>query len=73
MLRRLKNFVNKEALIKIADSIFTSKIRYGLQLLGKIRWTNQDTRQGELHDINRAHFLLFGLDLLLVTRNFWSL
>ena len=33
VLRRLKNFINSEALKKVANSIFVSKIRYGLQLL----------------------------------------
>ena len=51
MLRRLNNFVSKQALSKIADSIFTSKVRYGLQLLGKIRWSVQDPQQGDLQDI----------------------
>ena len=37
VLRRLKNFVSLGSLKKVPDSIFTSKIRYGLQLLGKIR------------------------------------
>ena len=54
-LRRLKNFVNKEALKKIADSIFTSKVRYGLQLLGKIRWSDQDSKQGDLQEIQALH------------------
>ena len=53
-LRRLKNFVNRVALKKVADSIFVSKIRYGLQLLGKIRWTSQDTAQGDLVAIQKA-------------------
>ena len=51
MLRRLNNFVSKQALSKIADSKFTSKVRYGLQLLGKIRWSVQDPQQGDLQDI----------------------
>ena len=42
---KLKNFVDKKALIKVANSIFTSKIRYDLELIGKTRWNVQDTTQ----------------------------
>ena len=51
VLRGLKNFVNNNSLKKVADSIFTSKIRYGLQLLGKIRWSKEDSVQGDLLEI----------------------
>ena len=37
LLRRLKSQLNKQSLRKVAEAIFTSKIRYGLQLLGKVR------------------------------------
>ena len=68
MLRRLSNSISKEALKKVADSIFTSKIRYGLQLLGKIRWTSQDTETKDLKVIqtiqNKMIRLLNGAKLL---------
>ena len=32
LIRRLKNIINKDALIRIADSLFMSKVRYGLVL-----------------------------------------
>ena len=51
VLRRLKNFINLESLKKVANSIFVSKIRYGLQLLGKVRLTNEDPTQVELKAI----------------------
>ena len=35
--------MNKERLRKVADSIWTSKARYGLQLYGEVR-TNEDSR-----------------------------
>ena len=54
ILRRLKNFINKKALTKVANSIFVSKIRYGLQLLGKVRWTNEDSTQGDLGAIQKV-------------------
>ena len=34
IIRRLKNHLGMKSLTKVADSLFTSKIRYGLQLLG---------------------------------------
>ena len=54
VLRRLKIFMNARALKKVADSIFPSKIRYGLQLLGKIRWSSQDSVQGDLEAIQKV-------------------
>ena len=42
LLRRLHNQLNKKALTKVADSIFNSKIRYGLQLMGKVRIQDED-------------------------------
>ena len=42
LIRRLNNQLNKNAMRKVADSIFNSKIRYGLQLIGKIRSQDQD-------------------------------
>ena len=45
-LSKPKNLLNQEvkneALIKVADSLFMSKVRYGLQLLGKVRITDSD-------------------------------
>ena len=38
----------------MADSIFMSKVRYGLQLLGKVRWTNEDPIQGDLLAIQKV-------------------
>ena len=32
LIRRLRNKVNKEALLRISDSLFNSKIRYGVRL-----------------------------------------
>ena len=44
MLRRLKNSVSQDSTKKVADSIYNSKIRYGLQLTEKIRWTKEDPK-----------------------------
>ena len=42
LIRRLNNQLNKNAMRKVADSIFNSKIRYGLQMIGKVRSQDQD-------------------------------
>ena len=48
---RLNNTLNKKALIKVADSLFNSKIRYGLQLLGKVKMSNAECQSQDLHEI----------------------
>ena len=53
LLRRLKTALNKTALLKIVDGIFTSKIRYGLQLLGKVRVSESDPASGDLLAIQK--------------------
>ena len=40
ILRRMRNHLSKQAILKMVDGIFVSKIRYGLQLLGKVRLTD---------------------------------
>ena len=42
IIRRLNNQLNKNAMKKIADSILNSKIRYGLQLMGKVKSQSED-------------------------------
>ena len=39
LLSRLRNHLSKASILKMADGIFTSKIRYGLQMMGKVRLT----------------------------------
>ena len=36
-IRRLQNHLSKKALFKVVDGIFTSKIRYGIQLFGNVQ------------------------------------
>ena len=43
-----------QGLRKLADSIFNSKIRYGLQMCGKIRWQNSDTTPKLMKDLQLA-------------------
>ena len=42
ILRRLKTHLSKKSALKMVDGIFTSKIRYGLQLLGRVRLNKID-------------------------------
>ena len=53
LLRRLRSQLNKQSLRKLAEAIFTSKIRYGLQLLGKVRVKINDPKQGDLDSIQK--------------------
>ena len=39
---RLRNSLNDEGLRKVAESLFTFKLRYGLQLFGQVRWSEED-------------------------------
>ena len=61
MIRRLKNHVNNEALIRISDSLFNSKIRYVIQLLGKVRLDVLDTESGEFKTIQKIQNKLIRL------------
>ena len=42
LLRRLARAISSDRLRRIADSLYTSKIRYGVQLYGKVRLTESD-------------------------------
>ena len=46
MLKRIKNNINQNKLKKVADSIWTSKLRYGLQLYGAVRTKDSDPTNG---------------------------
>ena len=54
LIRRLKNQVSQERLSKIADSLWTSKARYGLQLYGQVRQTEEDVVTGTLDNLQKA-------------------
>ena len=53
-IKRLMNHLNNKAMSKIVDGLFTCKIRYGLQLYGKVRLNAQDPINAELKDIQIA-------------------
>ena len=42
LIKRMKNKLNPDRLRKVANGIWTSKLRYGLQLYSKVRRNNQD-------------------------------
>ena len=54
LLKRLKNKINQKNLLTVADSIFISKIRYGIQLYGKIRWSENDESNGLVEEIQKV-------------------
>ena len=53
MVKRLSKDLNKESLVKIADSLYTSKVRYGLSLYGKVRVVSEDSETQEFKDIQK--------------------
>ena len=53
MINRLKNHLNKDALMKIIDGLFTSKLRYGLQLFGQVRRCESDPLTADLATIQK--------------------
>ena len=38
----------------MADSLLTSKLRYGLQLMGQVRWTSEDVQTGLLETLQKS-------------------
>ena len=51
LLRRLSRAISKDILQKISDSLFTSKIRYGIQLFGKVRINENDPNEALLESL----------------------
>ena len=58
-LRRLRNHLSEDSIKKVADSIYTSKIRYGLQLCSKVRWSDSETRDGVMEQLQKTQNKLF--------------
>ena len=42
IINRLKSHLSMKSVTRLVDGLFTSKIRYGLQLMGKVRTRNED-------------------------------
>ena len=53
-IKRSKNHIIAESLVKVVDGLFTSKINYGLQLYGKVRMSNVDLKNGDLKSIQKV-------------------
>ena len=51
LLRRLARAISKDRLKRIADSLYTSKIRYGVQLYGKVRFNDSDPTDSLLDNV----------------------
>ena len=54
-LRRLRNVIGPKALLKIGNGLFISKLRYGLQLLGKVRWRDSDPSNQDMEAIQKCY------------------
>ena len=61
LIRRLKRQLNQENLKKVAESIYTSKIRYGLQLIGKVRTEVHESSQSDLNALQKTQNRLIRL------------
>ena len=61
LISRMKNKLNSKSLIRIADGIYNSKLRYGIQLCSKIRWQNKDPLPGFMEDLQKAQNKIFRL------------
>ena len=48
IIKRISAAVSRNRLNKIVDSLYTSKLRYSLQLLGKVRTVDEDSTNGLL-------------------------
>ena len=53
-IRRLQNHLSNASLLKLVDGIFTSKIRYGLQLFGKVRMNQNDPTNKDFDNIQKV-------------------
>ena len=61
LIMRLKNKIGLSSLKRISDSIFNSKLRYGIHLCGKVRSDDSESRQGVLDDLQKVQNKLFRL------------
>ena len=52
-LKRLKNHISQKSIEKVADGLFTSKLRYGLQLFGKVRRSIEDPTNEDFTELQR--------------------
>ena len=53
-IRRLKNMIGQVAILKISNGLFISKLRYGLQLLGCVRWKDTDPTNQDMEALQKC-------------------
>ena len=53
-LNRLRNHLSKKSIAKMIDGIFLSKIRYGIQLMGKVRTSESDPSCTDMDNIQKV-------------------
>ena len=51
LLRRLSRAISRDRLRRIADSLYVSKLRYGLQLYGKVRLSDKEPSESLLDSL----------------------
>ena len=54
LIKIIKNQLSADRLKKVADGIWTSKLRYGLQLYGKVRTNNTDPMNSAIKKLQIA-------------------
>ena len=54
LVRRMQNHLSKEQVRKVAESIWTSKLRYGLQLYGEVRKSISDPTTSQFDKLQKA-------------------
>ena len=54
-IRRLRNVNGPKALLKLSNGLFISKLRYGLQMLGKVRWRDSDPSNQDLEAVQKCY------------------
>ena len=53
-IRQLRNHLNTTSLMKLVDGLFISKIRYGLQLIGKVRILESDPSNKDIENVQKV-------------------
>ena len=61
LICRMRNKINNRSLRTLSNSIFNSKLRYGIQLCGKVRLLDIDSTQGPLEELQKVQNKMFRL------------
>ena len=54
IIRRMRSHLSMKAVLKLVDGLFTSKIRYGLQLYGRVRRNDDSPMDDDLKTIQKV-------------------